>query len=238
LKARIKFRKQGCMKFIGHLDIMRYFQKSIRRAGIDIAYTAGYSPHMIMSFASPLGVGLTSDGEYFDIEVGSCISSAHMIKRLNEVMVEGMEVVSFRQIEEGKASNAMSIVAAADYTVTFKPNYIPVVDWEKQIIDFYNQEQIIILKKTKKSEKEIDMKPLIYELNCENGIIFMKLATGSVNNLKPELVVEAFLRYLDIELSEDVVPIAVNRVEVYANTSNQNGGLNFISLEDMGEEIG
>ena len=63
------------MKFIGHLDIMRYFQKAIRRAGIDIAYTEGFSPHMVMSFANPLGVGLTSDGEYFDIEIRTPISS-------------------------------------------------------------------------------------------------------------------------------------------------------------------
>ena len=69
MKIRIKFRKFGVMKFIGHLDMMRYFQKAIRRAGIDICYSGGFSPHMIMSFASPLGVGLTSDGEYLDIEV-------------------------------------------------------------------------------------------------------------------------------------------------------------------------
>ena len=64
MKARIKFRKYGVMKFIGHLDIMRFFQKVMRRADIPIAFTGGYSPHMIMSFANPLGVGLTSDGEY------------------------------------------------------------------------------------------------------------------------------------------------------------------------------
>ena len=61
MKVRIKFRKQGVMKFIGHLDVMRYFQKAIRRADIDIAYTEGFSPHMILSFAAPLGVGLTSN---------------------------------------------------------------------------------------------------------------------------------------------------------------------------------
>ena len=67
MKIRIKFRKWGVMKFIGHLDMMRYFQKAVRRAKIDIRYSEGYSPHQIMSFAAPLGVGITSDGEYFDI---------------------------------------------------------------------------------------------------------------------------------------------------------------------------
>ena len=68
LKARIKFKKYGALRFIGHLDVMRFFQKAIRRAHIPIAYTGGYSPHMIMSFANPLGIGITSEGEYFDIE--------------------------------------------------------------------------------------------------------------------------------------------------------------------------
>ena len=61
------------MKFIGHLDIMRFFQKVMRRADIPIAFSGGYSPHMIMSFANPLGVGVTSDGEYFDIELAEDI---------------------------------------------------------------------------------------------------------------------------------------------------------------------
>ena len=63
MKIRVKFKKWGCMKFIGHLDMMRYFQKAVRRADIDIRYSEGYSAHQIMSFAAPLGVGITSDGE-------------------------------------------------------------------------------------------------------------------------------------------------------------------------------
>ena len=129
MKIRIKFAKQGVMRFIGHLDIMRYFQKAMRRAHIDIVFTEGFSPHMIMSFAAPLGVGLTSNGEYMDIEIKSPIASADAIRQLNEVMVEGMEVLSFRQIEEGKAGKAMSLVAAADYTVSFRPGYEPSDGW-------------------------------------------------------------------------------------------------------------
>ena len=72
------------MKFIGHLDVMRYFQKVMRRADIPIAFTGGFSPHMIMSFANPLGVGLTSDGEYFDIELTEPLLKSLMKKRVRE----------------------------------------------------------------------------------------------------------------------------------------------------------
>ena len=83
------------MKFIGHLDMMRYFQKAVRRANIDICYSEGYSPHQIMSFAAPLGVGITSDGEYFDIEVNSSLSSKESIEAFNQTMVDGVEVTSY-----------------------------------------------------------------------------------------------------------------------------------------------
>lgn len=92
MKIRIKFRKWGCMKFIGHLDMLRFFQKAMRRADVDIRYSEGFSPHQIMSFAAPLGVGITSDGEYFDIEVHSTKSSEEMIADINAVLVDGVEV--------------------------------------------------------------------------------------------------------------------------------------------------
>ena len=75
MKVRIKFAKTGHMKFVGHLDTMRYFQKAIRRAELPVAFSGGYSPHMIMSFAAPLGVGTTSLGEYFDMELTETVSN-------------------------------------------------------------------------------------------------------------------------------------------------------------------
>ena len=95
MKIRIKFRKWGSMKFIGHLDMMRYFQKVMRRADVDIRYSEGFSPHQIMSFAAPLGVGITSDGEYFDIEVHSTKSSAELIADMNKTMVDGVDIVGY-----------------------------------------------------------------------------------------------------------------------------------------------
>ena len=110
------------MKFIGHLDIMRYFQKSMRRAHIDIAYSEGFSPHQIMSFAAPLGVGITSDGEYLDIEVNSTLSSKESIDALNQVMVDGISILEYKKLPD-MAKTSMSLVAAADYLVYIKDNY-------------------------------------------------------------------------------------------------------------------
>ena len=114
----------GKMIYIGHLDIMRYFQKALRRADVDLAYTQGYNPHPILSFAAPLGVGITSCGEYADLEVNSSGSSKEMLARLNEVMVPGMEIIDYRVLPDD-AKNAMSCVAAADYCLTFRGEHTP-----------------------------------------------------------------------------------------------------------------
>lgn len=222
------------MKFIGHLDIMRYFQKAIRRAEIPIAFTSGYSPHMIMSFANPLGVGLTSDGEYFDIELTESIASKEAVRRLNEQMVDGMEIVSFVQIPDDKKSKGMSIVAGADYLSSVKNGNLT-EDLAEKLEAFYAQNEICVVKKTKKSEKEVDIRPMIYKLKCRNGGIYMRVAAGSVQNLKPELVTEAFVRYLGMEA--DAVTFTHHRLETFAESEDADGKTVLVPLDALGTEI-
>lgn len=96
MKIRIKFAKIGPVKYVGHLDMLRYFQKLMRRAGIDITYSEGFNPHQKMSFAAPLGVGVAGQGEYVDIEANTTFSSEESVKRLNDASVEGIYVKSYR----------------------------------------------------------------------------------------------------------------------------------------------
>lgn len=222
------------MKFIGHLDIMRYFQKAIRRAEIPIAFTSGYSPHMIMSFANPLGVGLTSDGEYFDIELTESIASKEAVRRLNEQMVDGMEIVSFVQIPDDKKSKGMSIVAGADYLSSVKNGSLP-EDLAEKLEAFYAQNEICVVKKTKKSEKEVDIRPMIYKLECRDGKIYMRVAAGSVQNLKPELVTEAFVRYLGMDAEE--VTFTHHRLETFAESEDTEDKMILVPLDALGTEI-
>lgn len=233
MKARIKFRKYGALCFIGHLDVMRFFQKVMRRADIPIAFTGGYSPHMIMSFASPLGIGVTSDAEYFDIELTAPIASKEAVRKMNATMVDGIEVVSFRQIAEEKKMTGMAIVAAADYLVGIKKGSWP-ENLTTHVGDFMKQESICIIKQTKRSEAEVDIRPLIYHMEVRGGQIFMKLASGSVQNLKPELVMTAFYRFMGMQEEQDC--FLFHRLEMYACIQCDEGK-KLISLEELGEEI-
>lgn len=235
LKIRIKFRKYGVMKFIGHLDIMRYFQKCMRRGGIDITYSEGFSPHQIMSFAAPLGVGITSDGEYVDIEVNSTKSSKESLQALNEVMVEGVEITSYRKLGDSD-KKAMSLVAAADYELRIKDNYeVPDVDFEAALDKFFYQpSEILITKQTKKSEKVMDLKQLVYDFKiyreADRPVFYLKVSTGSTDNLKPELVLASFYEYLGLDF--EPLSIQIHRIDVYGNVDGK-----FVSLGEIGEVI-
>ena len=238
MKIRIKFRKWGAMKFIGHLDMMRYFQKAVRRAEIDIRYSEGYSPHQIMSFAAPLGVGITSDGEYFDIEVNTTMTTKGALAALNRTMVDGVEVTSYVLLPDN-AKTAMSLVAAADYRLTYKEGYespYTAEEW-KQIIQekFTDAAQFVIMKKTKKSEREVDLKPLVYDFSVEEEegkpAFYLKVSTGSVDNIKPELVLSSLYQICGLAYND--AAIQIHRLEVYAREDNDA----LLPLSAMGEDI-
>lgn len=244
MKIRIKFRKYGVMKFIGHLDIMRYFQKAMRRAEIDICYSEGFSPHQIMSFAAPLGVGITSDGEYLDIEVNSTLSTEKALHVLNETMVEGVEIVDYVQLPDN-AKTAMSIVAAADYDLYFKPGYDAprsVAEFTEGIDNFFTKpSEVLITKKTKKSEKVMDLKQLVYAFKAESKVredgavvpsFYLMVSTGSSDNLKPELVVESLFEAMG--LTYDANAIQIHRRDVYAADAEGKG---YVSLGELGIRI-
>lgn len=222
MKIRVRFSKQGTMKFIGHLDMVRYFQKVNRRAGVDVAYSEGFSPHQKMSFAAPLSVGVLSKGEYFDMEVNSSKSSADMIKAMNEQNAEGVAIISYKLLPDN-AKNAMSIVAAADYFVYTE------LFTDEEINDFISQDEIIVLKKTKKSEKEVNIRPMIYKIEIQNNGIFMQVAQGSVANLKPELVMETLSNFTGKDLPER---ITYERLDMYCEEDGK-----LYSLDDVGENI-
>lgn len=221
MKTRMRFVKCGSMKFIGHLDCMRFFQKAIRRAKLDVAYSKGYSPHQLMSFASPLGVGVTSDGEYIDVEFYSLpdLSLPDLVTYLNQFMTDEIFVTDIEIMPDG-FKNSMSLLIAADYMVVEKEAGVFPENWQEKWLSFMEQQEIVIEKKTKKSVKEVDIKPHIPAwdfsmddfakkngenygtLHCdyEGNSLFMRLTSGSETNIKPELVMQAFYAFCESEL--------------------------------------
>ncbi len=230
MKIRIKFSKTGPVKFIGHLDMMRYFQKAIRRAGIDVTYSGGYSPHQVMSFAAPLGVGLESQGEYFDLELNSFTTCDEIKTRLNTAMAEGIQILSVRILPE-TAGNAMASVAAAAYEVRFREADLPQFDWKPKLVEFLNQQEIMVMKKTKKSMKELDLKPFIFSFEIKEDVILFLVDASSAGNIKPSLILQAFMEQNQQPLSE--FALLVTRMETYGYRDDKEQR-ELIPLEEIG----
>ena len=133
----------------------------------------------------------------------------------------------------------MSIVAACDYTIVLRDDYenglsMTAEEFYNGILDFIENGNLNIVKKTKKGEKEMDLKPLIYEAHrvVDGNGLFLQLSSGSAANVKPELVLEAYCKSLGKEYPQ--FAFRINREEVYADA----GEHDFVTLESFGEEIG
>ncbi|WP_081667171.1 MULTISPECIES: TIGR03936 family radical SAM-associated protein [unclassified Butyrivibrio] len=219
-KLRLKFSKHGPIRFLGHLDVMRYVQKAIRRAEIDIKYSEGLSPHQILSFAQPLSVGSTTDGDYIDMTVNSLESPEAVMDALNEVMNEGIVITAVTALPE-KAVNAMTSVAAAEYLISFREGKAPKFDLEDTMKAFMEQPEIPAIKKTKNGEKTIDIKPLIFKYEILDNKIHLLLSAGSANNLKAALFIESLYSFAGEEMQEFAA--VFHRVETYLDGEDEKG---------------
>ena len=220
-KLRLKFSKNGPIKFIGHLDVMRYFQKAIRRAEIDVKYSEGFSPHQVISFAQPLSVGATSDGEYMDMTVNSMVSTTDIMDKLNAVMNEGIEILAVEELGDS-SEKAMTAAYAAKYRIKFRENSKPDFDWITAFSDYLAKDKLPAMKKTKSGEKEIDMKPLIFDCDIDKNSqsVTLLLSMSSTATLKPTLLFEGLFNSIGKEFSKNALDI--HRIDIYKLVEKEN----------------
>lgn len=255
MKVRVRFAKYGSIRYLGHLDMMRFFQKANRRAKLPIAYSEGFHPHQIMSFASPLGVGITSDGEYMDLTLSAEMSCDEILECLQEQMTEEVKIVSVQRLQED-CHKAMAILEAASYIVFFKDytGSVPLSaealeeEVQKHILD---AKQVLVEKETKKSTREVDLRPLIYDMKLHGGFeealadkilpdwrenefllstedpyFTMTLCARSSDNVKPQLLMNYLLQQIGVK--EEEFAIGIHRLDMLAAQDDK-----LVSLEEF-----
>lgn len=165
MRVRVRFSKFGSARFIGHLDVMRYFQKAFRRAGLPLSYSEGYHPHPILSFAQPLSLSFTSDGEYFDMELNEELSEDEIQSALcnsmcEDICVNKVTILPDFRLNE-KKSTGMSLITGAYYAISLKDMPVMLLDSLKEFIGL---QEFIIEKSTKKGTKEINLGAGIHDI--------------------------------------------------------------------------
>lgn len=193
MRQRLKFVKEGPVRFIGHLDLMRTFQKTFRRANIPIAYSEGFNPHQIFSFAAALAVGVSSEGEYVDLKLTEDVPVEVIIAAVNGTTPPGIRIVD-GVILQDKEPKAMAALSAASYVVDDLKGDIT----QEMLNELIAKDEIIVKKKTKKGKiNDFDLRPGIFELFVAEGKIGMLLATGSEMNIKPEMIMKVLVESID-----------------------------------------
>lgn len=185
-----KYSKTGNLKYISHLDVLRFIQRSVKRAGIPAKYSEGYNPHMKTAFGFPLSLGTESMGEYFELDLNEKVEISDYISRMNSVLPKEMQIISASYTDETKS--LMSRCAYAEYIFNIE---FETVDFDK--LNNLLQEMIEIgvvynrQKKNKKNKivnKEINSKELIKYINLKKTsedkavieAVFLTTANGSM----------------------------------------------------------
>ncbi|MBQ3554125.1 MAG: DUF2344 domain-containing protein [Clostridia bacterium] len=190
-KYRLEFSKEGDAKFVSHLDLVRLFTRVFKRARLPLAYSEGFNPHPKMSIGIPLSVGVTSEAELLDAEFYEEVPALEIKERMNETMPIGIAITKVQMLEQGMPK--LSSVSRASYRVSLSGDGVA----KEALAEFLKRETIEIEKKTKRSEKLVDIKPDIFGILWEDETtLVMTLATGSAANLKPEVVLSAMKLYI------------------------------------------
>lgn len=165
MRLRIQITKEEGIRFIAHLEYVRTLERALRRAKLPVAYSEGFNPHMKFSLASALGVGVTSDSEFVEIELAKEVDINEAMEAFSRALPWGIHVKA-ADIVDSKKPKLMASAAGATYRI--------VVPCEGEAIDAVNAfnaaKNIIFQKPAPKSRskvKEIDVKEFVKSIKGE-----------------------------------------------------------------------
>jgi len=187
-KMRFLYSKVGKAKYISHLDLMAAMRRAMLRAGVDLKYSEGFNPHPYMSVALPLQVGCGSVCELMDVRLEDGVQTDGIADRINASMPEGLNI---REV----------------YTPAKKFNFIEWIgisgrlyydrgapaDAVRRLAERFAEDCIIISKKTKRGESNIDISPFIRDVSVTGDFEIMMSARISAQNpsLSPDNILNA-----------------------------------------------
>lgn len=199
----IAFGKEGYIKYTSHLDMLRFFKRAFRRAGLELAYSQGFNPHPKMGFAQPLSLGYSADRELLEFTTEREYTKEEIFSVLEPNLAEGLTLRGFGTVNTKKSLAAQ--VDSADYRVTYPAAFDPEKTPETAAA-YLAQPEIMAEKFSKKKHKTVssDIRPKIRDLKCSQDaagklVLDMKVDCGSASNLSPEQVIQTFSAFAGID---------------------------------------
>lgn len=199
MKMRVQYAKEGKLRFLSHLDVQRTLVRAFRRSGLPVAYTQGFSPHPKISFGTALATGVSSEGEFFDLELTEPVEPEVFVSTLNNVLPEGLRVAAAREAVERRES-LMALLNAAKYRLTLELGMACPQALRAAAAAFLEREAVMIYREGKKGRVPVDIRTKVYELTVEADSRLLATVQNSLEgSLKPAELLEG-LKLLAPEL--------------------------------------
>lgn len=196
MKAIIQFGKQGRLRFISHLDLQRFMQRALRRTGLPVAYSQGFNPHALLSFASALGMGVSSEAELLEVRFAEPVAEQTILEAMRAALPPEMPVYRVRAVDD-RFPSLMATVYCADYRMTLTG------EGAKAIADavpgYLEKAEVMAVRKTKSGEKTVNIRPSTLELRAEGTedgayALTARLTLTPEDTLKPDVLLGALAR--------------------------------------------
>ena len=179
MRIGVKFSRLGFSKYISHLDMQRLFGRAIMRAGIPAKYSEGFNPHMNLSFASPLAVGLESVGDYFEFYADECVLVRDAQERLNQALPDGFQIVNMGILTEG-SGKLMAVTMQAGYEVCFEDAAF--LTW---LLEVMGGSKYMLSRVRKGKAQVLDIRPLIHQCEVDGNKAVLRLENSGRASLSP-----------------------------------------------------
>lgn len=218
-KIRFKFTRGDEIKYLSHLDLIRLFDRTLRRCDLPIAYSIGFNPHPQMIFGLPLSVGVTSECEYADFEFSSDIEVNYFIEKISNQLPKGIEIIDAKQ--KKSKENIMASIVRVSYIINiFSEEIESTKELNEMIINFLKPEKIVAKKEKKNKVSYLDIKQMIHEIKViedketakNNFCLEVCLSAGSNENLKPELLIKT----ISENTSKKIEIKKIHRIKLFA----------------------
>ena len=204
-KYRLEITKGEQVRFLSHLDFAQLFIRAVRRGKLPAAYSEGFNPHMKVSFASALAVGVTAATEYVDLELTEPLPVETIKTQLNRALPEGVHVGQLAEIT-GKCQSLMAAADLAVYEITL-PFAGVVAEAEKSIAAFNQADEFVFHRVTPKKTRDIEVKQYLPQgitARFEERRLFLTLPIRLTpsGSIKPGEILEILKEHFGLEVDE------------------------------------
>ncbi|HZT41831.1 MAG TPA: TIGR03936 family radical SAM-associated protein [Chthonomonadaceae bacterium] len=183
-KYLLTFEKGESVRWLGHLDILRTFERAIRRAGLPVAFSAGFNPRERLAFASALSTGVTGAAEPATLELTAALPAEEIAGRLNAVLPPGIRIVSCEEVPEAGARELLHRFDRAEYEVVCTcPPELASAEIEAVVEALMAQPCIEITREREGRRKTVDIRPFVHCLalrpeSVKNGRLTFEMAVS------------------------------------------------------------